>query len=431
MSDESVCTPVAQGNWASNITVTNKFRGPEDNSDATMPFVIPPPLLNFTTQQKREPFCFVVPFVYASTDGPGGCTITAGVTEPVGNNIFSLKRESNTNPLNALITVQPGVVWTNKLNKRQELLDAFTIFRQQVEALERNGCLAQGALAIITQQTAENLPLSISESLYFYYGMSNDQAYVDLDAGLNIRIDTASYQYAGSGTGGQEINGFVGVGTSDYLIVRRSEDRRLTFSGFLGAIRPPEIQSGDGGNGPVIIAGGIIDLVAKGNARYYMRLFYPPQFVSGGAGSESIANNVTIIGTDTLADMQKATEAYISAGQCATSEELAGNLRSIQCSIFRGRDIILPRTLIELQGGTEFISLGTTVRNMLDMYYNWLPVRKSPDYPKFKVSRLFNRKYYTVRFEENVAAAKLDSYDAFDMTLVRGDVISIEWPDTV
>lgn len=407
--------------------VTNQFRGPGDNSDATLPYIIPPPLSQ--SPNKKDDIVFTVQDVFVSGTGDN-CVINAGdgTTGPNGeeNVDFSLKR-IQTNSTNAQVSVSPTNVWSNKAAKRNTLMQSFVRFLQQVEALENGVCLSGGASDVVQQVVAENIPVSIDESMFYQYGFDTENAYISLQAGMRLRLDTASFQYAGSERSepGQLLNGFVGVGSSNYVISRRPSDRRLSFDGFLGVIRPPEIIDASGGQGNVIEAGGIIDLMSKGAARFHLNLFYPPQFVNGETGSASISNNVTIIGTDTLTDMATAISTYTGSGTCASSGDLASGLRDIECTFFRGRDIAIPEVMVTLQGQQQFYPIGNTVRNLMDIYWNWIPFKLTSG---AGVYRLYDRQYYPVQFVQNIPTPHLSNLDAFDLPILKGDVIDIATP---
>ncbi len=329
----------------------------------------------------------------------------------------------------------PAYAWSAAAADRQKLQASFAGLLQALEGLESKQCLITGGASAIAQRAAEAIPAPISEVLYYRYGFNSANAYVDIQAGMRLRVESAVFEYAAPNS---TLNGFVGSSVAHYDVVgyiNPSGIARLAFDAFLGSIRPPNVLS------PTNVAGGIIDFQGNQLARRYYRLFYPPNFSSSSQGNTSTANNVMLIGANTLADLTAATTAYLQNQSCAPGAT------SVLCNLFRGRAIAIPEILVYLADqtvnfppGTQptvgaqpvYVPVGTTVRNLIERRFNWIFTQA---YPESKISlmrpyRQISRNaappkpsnYNTVQFNQSTApVTRPDNYDA---PLVKGDVLS-------
>ena len=241
----------------------------------------------------------------------------------------------------AEVTVKGDIVWKTDKNARLLVKTSLAVFYEQLENLELNGkfLVSGGAFAVI-QRVADALPLTYKETLSLRYGLSPEDRYVDLQAGMRLKIEFSANQFVAPGS---ELNGYVGTGVNYYEVCRSTDlygNQRLTFNAFLAGISSTNIAQNNS-NG-TITASNNLDLQSTGTSRRYWRLFYPSQIPASTTANTGITQNVTLIGADSLSDLNKATNSYITSGQ------------TIETSIpiiyifFRGRTVVTPEILINI-----------------------------------------------------------------------------------
>lgn len=403
----------------SAFSIVQQFIG-NDGKTAVSPFVIPP---NVTYTGANSAFAAInITINNVAGSGSGAaCNIATG-----GNNVDFALTWSNQQ---AVVAVQPTNVWAGDPTKRAQLRASFDAFRQQLETLElTNKCLKPGGAFLVAQRVAESLPLSLDESLYFRYSFDKVNNYIDLQAGMRLRVEYSSYQFIASTGSYKALNGYTGNGVGLYNIVRRA-DQRVAFDAFLGQLAAPAIDQPSCG---LPGAGGIIDFQGANSARRYYRLFYPANFSApdcpNGAG---MARNVTLIGADTLADLASATTNFAS-GQCASAAQ--GN-QPILCTIFRGRDIAIPELLVRLNYQQVYVPVGSTVRNLVDQFINSAFSTATPTigfFPFFSLYRqwgpLLDSSYQpsAVNFGAvDTTTLAIGQQDVFDLPVVKGDALTL------
>ncbi len=186
-------------------------------------------------------------------------------------------------------------------------------------------------------------------------------------------------------------------------------------------------------------AAGLIDLQAAGSARRYYRLFYPTQLPAANqTGDGSITGGVTLIGADTLADLNKATTAYLSTGTTATANP--GN-KPLVYLVFPGRitatveiGVYVTQSVWSIVEPTlTYVPLGTTMRQLLD---RMLPVVNPRAFygPKglMKLSRYWVGPdgipmHRAVEFNPDMDTEA--DYSVFDLPLAKGDRVEIRLAD--
>lgn len=338
----------------------------------------------------------------------------------------------------AVVTIKATNLWRTSKTARQQLRNSLTNFAQALEDMEINGNgLAPGGAAVIMQRTIEALPSSLDELLSFRYNFNTANRYIDLQAGMRLSVDYSAYQFVSPISPGVELNGFVGTGTSIYNVNRYLDAngiQRLSFNSFLGASSPLNIDFN-----PAIsptIASSIIDLQAAGCARRYYRLCYPSQMPnSSSTGNTGISQNILLIGADTLADLEKATNTYLTSGRTDTASAAQ---QPIIYTFFRGRTIVTPEIQINLNGQFIYVPVGTTVRNLIDNFFNWnfvvrtvspsgtsVPVN-SLDAATLRLFRQWTPNAATTKYIEcKLMTLTTDTYptgmDVYDLPLIKGD----------
>ncbi|MGH9829616.1 MAG: hypothetical protein ACREDR_40885, partial [Blastocatellia bacterium] len=327
--------------------------------------------------------------------------------------------------------------WNVSASDRQNLKTSFAGLCQGLESLENNQCLARGGAFAVSQRVVEAMPMPISEILFYKYGFDQPNACIDLQPGMRIRIESQGYELLSSPS--SPLNGFVQTAVATYGITTRLDEKGvqvLTFDAFLGAARPSTLLS------PSSPAGGIIDLQGVGTARRYFRLFYPASLSSSSTGNTSLANNVALIGANSLADMAAATTRYLQDGGCAFDGK-----NSVFCVLFRGRAIVAPEIQVFLGAAPQvlftgqaalslfrplYVPIGTSLRNLVQGQLNWVftPTSITGNLSVIRQYHQINTNapapgppnYTTVQL--NVASTVPAGSDVFDLPLVKGDAVA-------
>ena len=292
---------------------------------------------------------------------------------------------------------------------RKGLLDKFDDFLRQTNALE-GGLIQTGGLGLIRGVLAHHLPATFAESLYFHYGYFQGtagkiQTYVDLQAGMRLRIEFDPRS-----------------GQPTYHLVewpRADGTPQLGLDAFLASTELPQVDSNTGGDKSAI------DLASALKLRRFLRLCYPPNMPSGDARtSQSAFQRVTLLGADALADLQSATGDYYASRPITNT--------GISVSSFRGRIIAVPEIAMLLNGALMYVPVGTTVRQALTRF-TIMPrlagFRPAFPYRRFAADTQYAGDdikdsypedfYHTVNFQSATQASGLQ--DAFDLPVLAGD----------
>ena len=397
-----------------------------NNVTSTVPFFLPPTLL----QQTSTSYGTAVEVDISNVIGP-----TTGSSCSIGGSDFTLKWNASVAQV-----IIPAYAWNADAKSRANLRTAFDAFYQSLENLETSQCLTRGGAYAVAQRVAEALPVPLAESLYYRYGFDSSNGCIDLQPGMRLRVEAGIYEFISSSS---QLNGFVPGATSYYDIcgyLDSDGNQRLAFDAFLGANRAPQIPATSG------LAAGIIDFQGSLFPRRYYRLFYPTNLSSGAQGSPSLANNVALIGANTLADMSTATKAYLNNQSCGYNGK-----NSVLCNLFRGRAIAIPEILVYVSGQTmvgqnasgqpisclpTYVPIGTTVRNLVERRFDWVFALANPlsqlvllrQYRQISTNappasgQQSNRvNYNSVQFNGQTSTAP--GLDVYDLPLLKGDVL--------
>lgn len=256
-------------------------------------------------------------------------------------------------PTNLYTPANLGLLW-----------QSFIAFKQQLEQLTA-GCLAPGAIPVISNRIATNLPLGYNWILPFAYGFSSDSRYVDLYPGMTLIVDYGSYQYLGPATvAAGKRNAYAGVGTSRFRLRRRS-DGTVGFNAFMDVARSFGVTFAS----PNQVAG-LCDLEAAGATANYVRLIYPSSMsnTTDTSSLPSATQNPVLLFASSIVNLEKATGNYVTNGDPGSEGTVV---------FFSGRAAIYPEINITLNGVATPIPIGTTLADVaatqlnLSIIDNW------------------------------------------------------------
>lgn len=337
--------------------------------------------------------------------------LTPGATV-CGNKLFTLKVSKGGQVQTCDLTIDASVNdFTSGLAQgyRQSVLDQFDDLLAQINKLEGQ-LVYPGGLGLIRSVLAHHLPATFAENLYFHYGYFQGtagkiQTYVDLQPGMRLRIEFDP-----------------GAGQPAYDLVewvRADGTPQLAFDAFFASTELPQVASNTGGDKSVI------DLASALKLRRFLRLCYPPSMASSDAPeSKSIVQRVTLLGADSLSDLQIATTAYYTTKPITNPGILVSSLQ--------GRIVAVPQIALLLNGALIYVPLGTTVRQVFSRF-TLVPrlagFRPSFPYRRFAADSQYvgddshdsypEDFYHTVTFQNATLAS--GPADAFDLPVLAGD----------
>jgi hypothetical protein len=353
----------------------------------------------------------------------------------INNPLLSLTLTTSDNKQTAQIQIMP-LIWAFDAPNRATVRPYFDDFLVKFEALEGNQ-VVPGATRIVRKLLALSLRSTFAENLYFHYGFfrqagTDPQGFIDLHAGMRLRLDYAFNQFVSPANAGDAysplLNGFVAGGQSFFHVIETTAadgKPRLGFDAFLAANTLPLVSPAAGG------AGGLIDLQGAGQSRRYVRLCYPTQMPPSDApGFVGPRKNVTLIGANDLASLAAATQAYYGGAQTGGPD-----LKDVSTTFFRGRVLIVPEILCFMNDTQVYVPVGTTFRQLVQRFglltrLPGLRLHLGSDFsahryvPSFQLSN--DRK--TVEYNDTYADINIDPSgpglaDGYDVPVLASDTV--------
>lgn len=340
------------------------------------------------------------------------------------------------------ITIQNANQWRSDPKSRATLQANFALLATALDGMEYTAqSLVPGATLLLLRRIAEVLPAPLAESLFYYYRLSSGIGtaaacpYVDLVPGMRVVVQPEAAQFTAPAAVPQ--NGPVAGGALAFdLHGRTSPDglRRIAFDGFLGSIASPQVPPTPlSSTAPQVVAGGVLDLHGSGTARRWYRLLYPTALPDANtAGEGKLISSITLVGADTRTDIDNATTSYQS-GQPATA---SGSVPLLYW-VLRGRSAVIPQISVFVNQATQWLPLGTTVRDVVESLvlsnpHAWDAGGAGTQLSLYRPmtpndSPLPQPAQQPVMF--NVAQASLSDPRVYDLPLVQGDVISVTVPN--
>jgi hypothetical protein len=313
-------------------------------------------------------------------------------------------------------------IWKCAPAARAALAANFQALLSWVETtLELAGLVVPGATGRIARSVIDALPLYFDEVLAYRYSLSTGltagtNAYINLLPGMRLLLETSVSQFI---TPGSPQNGYVSTAAVPITIssvAAADGSRTLTCDPFLGSINAPVVS---GSSGPVRVAGGVVDLQAPGLARARWRLFYPTTMAPANQpGSLTLAGNVGLVATDTLAQLAAATAQY-------PTPVTTSNPRTTLYYVFLGRALGVPQIPIWLtangQTAVEYVPIGTTIANIVERYTD--PPLGTPGNVVTVMRNVYGLSPASVRFI--VAQLPAVPLGMYDLPLLAGDGLTL------
>jgi hypothetical protein len=409
--------PCNDDNYCSDeYQVIPAYQGPGDPNPTQFIYALPP------TQAKFQGFYSIYgqsfPVIIQDVYGPQS---TKGGSPPAGGDI-ALSWAA----WPSLTAQIPAYVWNTGTQDRQNLAKALAALLIQLEAMEHNGQLRRGTARYVRQRIVDALPLQLSETLFYRYGFNASAGYVDLMPGMRLRIEYGSFQSIGPG---QPLNSFTGSGVGYYDVstfLKQSNGEfveTIAFNSYLAASRAPTIAATSSG------ASSIIDVQSQHGPRRYYRLLYPKTFISPTySGNPGAAENVTLIGADTLALIQSATDDYENGQPIFTG---AG----VDAVYFAGRALLIPELLMFVNSVPTWVAVGTSVRNVVERMGHFSFATALGDYDAFMIARQYyqmndqfpstDTNYLEIALVPLTDVTEYLGPDVYDLPVIAGDSIKI------
>jgi hypothetical protein len=392
------------------------YQAPNDNNPSQLIYVLPP------TQAKFQGFTSIYGTTYTVTiQDVYGPQSGNGTSPPPGGDI-TLSWTAW-----PVLTAQiPVYVWNTNAQDRQKLATAFAALLSQLEAMEDNGQLRRGMARYAAQRVVDGLPLQLSEALLYRYGFNASSGYIDLMPGMRLRIEYGSFQSIGPG---QPLNSFTGSGVGYYDVSTFLKQANgnfvdtIVFNSYLAANRAPYIAPTSSG------ASSIIDVQSQHGPRRYYRLLYPKTFISPTyMGNPGVAENVTLVGADTLALIRSVTEDYANGKPILTGAD-------VDAVYFAGRALLIPEVLIFVNSVPTWVAIGTTVRNVIERMGHFAFTTAISIYNAFLMARqYYQMNNYAPETQTNYLAMIFVSLpdviqylgpDVYELPVIAGDSIKI------
>jgi len=356
------------GNASSNFTFSNRLPGNDTDATAIGPFILPPNFAGLDPTLDAV-FCFNYFATIATAAAAPAPSIATDTSQPVFALAFKNGNPGGSEVYEYVeITVSKDYIFKQDVDQRAAMLAAFRTFRTQVEALEAPETepgLIRGTTDILMNYLATNLPLTMREMPQYYYGFDPAQQSVDLLPGTALRLEYAPYQYvAPPGVPGYDLNSFAGTGSVRFPILRKA-DLNIAFDALLSNFNPG-IQLSPAPSPCPTLAASLLDLEVQSFSRKHWRLVTPPSLpgptqVSNSGGN--ITRTSVLLGADTYSDLDAATKAFLeNNNQCIVAAK--GNQPIVSIS-FTGRVIASVDLECLVNGGREYVSIGTTVRDIV------------------------------------------------------------------
>jgi hypothetical protein len=273
---------------------------------------------------------------------------------PGGNSPFQLTATSSPELPYQLSIAATSDAWSFPANTDPIRGALQTDYQAFINALEACSLLP-GAIPFLQQLISCAFPLTFAETLYYAYGFNPGSRFVNLQAGMRLRLSFGQYQFTTTQSSLQ--NGYAGAGDSSYVMGSYLNNgiQDTGFDNFLSQVINQVNPNSGGGSG-------VLDFYTANLRQPWYRLFYPAAFPSADrAGSVSLQQNIMLLAAPTWTLLDSATSTIIQGGQPPTS---------VYTCFLRGRVALIPEIQVQLNGQSVWTPVGTSLRNLLDQTGN-------------------------------------------------------------
>lgn len=255
----------------------------------------------------------------------------------------------------------PGAgLWSGDAAIRDGLFADFGSVLAQVDA-DEGSIFQPGTAATLRARVSRAIPLPLSELLPWSCGLDRERRAVELLPGFQVRLQPASFQYAGPGR--DAVNGAVPSGELIVPVTRsRGPDGRFQtgLSPWNCELAPQGYSAGDAR--PDGAVGGLADLMAGDLRRAHLALVLPATLPPSSEVSAVAAEHVSLVAADTRAALAEG----IRAAADGRGSDATYTIRTL-----RGRTAATVEIPIWLDGQPGFVALGTTLRQLADRCFHW------------------------------------------------------------
>jgi hypothetical protein len=392
-------------------------------------FVLPPNL-NYQTATSVVISNVYLPPAKPEVPGPNTDDFTVTFNTP----------SQPTTPTTANTTLTVAIAnanqWKADPQSRAALRTNFALLADMLDVMEFMAkSLVPGATQLILRRVAEVLPAALYESLYFYYGFNSGLMpagtegacpWVDVQPGMRLLVQPEPTQYVAPGAVPANGPTMGAPSPLDLVGVTSPADgfRRVAFDPFLASMAAPTVPPTPlSDTAPQIVAGGLVDLQSAGTARRYYRVLYPKALPDANrTGDGKLTDSVTLVGADLRPAIDAAALAF-QQGQTVPN----GTGAPFVYWVLRGRTTLVPQIQIVVNGRPTWVTLGTTVRSLVEAYavsnpYSWYASGTSN--APITVAR--GGPTQVVLF--NVDQTPVSDPRVFDLPLVQGDSVTMNVP---
>jgi hypothetical protein len=291
-------------------------------------------------------------------------------------------------------------------DNRKALYDAFKDFIIALDGLEADQSLAPGGARLITQTTAQYLPLPLLEVALYYYNLVNKQlypflgttqTYTDVVPGMRLQVYYSDvYNAPTSAT--KTLAAYAGTGSDEITVNSVPASGKVVFDAFLNEVRV-NLPKGTKAR----TASGVADLMVADEQKPYNRLFYPTapnSFRAVNVSNYDPLKNAVLVRAGNYKDLTDYTSrlsSYIQTPGIATQ--------------FFGRTEIVPEISVRINGSAEYVPVGTTLKQIVERELQSVIRPKS-----LRFLRMINQFPVVITFD--------DAAIGYNMFLVQGDDIS-------
>ncbi len=221
---------------------------------------------------------------------------------------------------------------------------AWATFLQAMDEQLNNNSIAFSLVQYIVAQVRQNLPMPLSEVLFFYYGSGSGSSYsfVNLVPGMQVRVAPSNYYGNNPAPIG---NNYGNTGDTLLRVTSLPGGNGVSLSPYLQNQAVSSNASGNSVNG---LASPMSAAAFSGNAYNFYRLYYPKTLTAGGDLDASHMPCITGLSS------------YHNFTDAPPASSGGGNAQ------FTGYTAVIPELAVTVNGQKKYVPVGTTIRQLLE-----------------------------------------------------------------